>query len=216
MRASWNAKSYDLTERCLPENIDLSTPTLREYAEYLLNTQRRAQGVFTWKQLLHLKNGKDLRQMMQTVLNEQVDAGIISILTTPEGQTVYADRASLEQEIIFEPQLKILSPFDHLVIHRDRLSTLFKFDYRLECYVPALKREFGYFCLPLLYGDDFVGRIDCKVHRAEKRLEVLSLHLEPNKIVDLDAFIFALRQEMQRFMQFNQCISFNDEVFKAP
>ena len=164
--------------------------------------------------LLHLKNGKDLRQMMQTVLNEQVDAGIISILTTPEGQIIYADRVSLEQELIFQPQLKILSPFGHLVIHRDRLSTLFKFDYRLESYVPALKREFGYFRLPLLYGDDFVGRIDCKVHRAEKRLEVLSLYLEPNKIVDLDAFIFELRQEIQRFMQFNQCISFNDEIFK--
>lgn len=208
-------KSYDLTERCLPDNIDLSTPTLREYAQYLFNTQLRAQGVFTWKQLLHLKGGKDLRQMMQTVLNEQVDAGIVSILTTPDGQTVYVDHVGLGQELIIQPHLKILSPFDNLVIHRDRLSTLFQFDYRMECYVPALKREFGYFCLPILYGDEIVGRMDCKVQRAEKRLEVLSLHLEENKIADQDAFLLALKQEIQRFMQFNQCLFFNDNLFQT-
>ena len=48
-------KVYDLTERCLPPNLDLSTPTLREYAIYLLETTLRAHGVFTLKQLLHLR-----------------------------------------------------------------------------------------------------------------------------------------------------------------
>ncbi|MFL1454263.1 DNA glycosylase AlkZ-like family protein [Marinobacter sp. GN3S48] len=58
----------------------------------------------------------------------------------------------------------ILSPFDNSVIQRERLKALFQYDYQLECYVPAAKRQYGYFCLPLLYRDEFIGRMDCKAH----------------------------------------------------
>jgi uncharacterized protein YcaQ len=100
--------------------------------------------------------------------------------------------------------VKVLSPFDNLVIHRERLSSLFKFDYRIECYVAAPKRQFGYFCLPVLYGDSLVARVDCKAHRGEQRLEVLSLHLEDGAL-DEDQFFPALGQELQRFAEFNKC-----------
>lgn len=199
-------KIFDLTERCLPEGIDLSTPTLHEYAHYLLNMNIRAHGVFTWKQLLHLK-GKALREVMHTVLNEHIDAGLVKVLKLENGKTIYAASAVLEHEPIIQAQLKILSPFDNLVIHRERLSSLFDFDYRIECYVPAAKRQYGYFCLPLLYADRFVGRIDCKVHRREKRLEVIRLHLEDPNMQDREAFINALELELQHFAVFNQCTS---------
>ncbi|ENX23057.1 hypothetical protein F892_02300 [Acinetobacter vivianii] len=199
-------KVFDLTERCLPQGIDLSTPTLHEYAHYLLNMNIRAHGVFTWKQLLHLK-GKALREVMRTVLDEHIDAGLVKVLKLENGQTIYAASAILDHKPVIQAQLKILSPFDNLVIHRERLSTLFDFDYRIECYVPAAKRQYGYFCLPLLYADRFVGRIDCKVHRSEKRLEVICLHLEDPKMQDREAFIQALEIELQRFAVFNQCTS---------
>lgn len=198
-------KVYDLTERCIPTGIDLSTPTLAEYAQYLFDTTLRAHGVFTWKQLIHLKKGPNLREAMRKVLNEQIDAGTIQALKTMDGQTVYADMAALDQMLAVEPEVKILSPFDNLVIHRDRLSTLFGFDYRIECYVPAPKRVFGYFCLPILFGDHLVGRMDCKVHRAEKRFEVLSLHLEDKNMRNQDIFFSKLRAEIERFAAFNQC-----------
>lgn len=90
------------------------------------------------------------------------------------------------------------------LIHRERLNSLFEFDYRIECYVTASKRVFGYFCLPILYGDRFVGRIDCKAHRADQRFEVLSLHLEDGPL-DRDQLFSALSDELQRFADFNQC-----------
>ncbi|MGZ3207117.1 winged helix-turn-helix domain-containing protein [Acinetobacter baumannii] len=158
-------KVYDLTERCLPENIDLSLPTLYEYAQYLFNNTLRAHGAFTWKQL-------------------DTDFG-----------------------------LKILSPFDNSLIHRDRLTSLFEFDYRIECYVPAAKRVFGYFCLPILYQNELVGRIDCKAHRTVKELEVISLHLEKT-VKDKEHFFFELDQELKRFAAFNQCSTVNDKVVK--
>jgi len=198
-------KTYDLAERCLPEGIDMSTPTVKEYAAFLYDTTLRTHGVFTLKQLLHLKTGKPLRDAMHEVLDERVDAGLITALNTDKSSTLYADINALEQaETANSSTVKVLSPFDNVLIHRDRLSTLFDFDYRIECYVPKAKRQFGYFCLPILFADTFVARIDCKAHRAEQRLEVISLHLQDISL-DRELFFPALTAELQRFADFNKC-----------
>lgn len=197
-------KTYDLAERCLPEGVNLSVPTLNEYAAYLFDTTLRAHGVFTWKQLLHLKTGKPLRDAMRKILDERLESGVVIAQGNSDGSTTYVDINALEQTPVIEGVLKVLSPFDNMVIHRDRLRLLFKFDYRIECYVTESKRVFGYFCLPILYDNKFVGRIDCKAHRAEKRFEVLSLHLE-NGPLDRSLFFPALSDELQRFADFNKC-----------
>ncbi|AVZ05347.1 MULTISPECIES: winged helix-turn-helix domain-containing protein [Acinetobacter] len=205
-------KVFDLTERCLPENIDLSMPTLYEYAQYLFNNTLRAHGAFTWKQLVHLKKN-DLKETMRVVLKEHIDAGVVSAIKLAKGQMLYVEVAALEQKFNTEFGLKILSPFDNSLIHRDRLASLFEFDYRIECYVPAAKRVYGYFCLPILYQDELVGRLDCKAHRSIKELEVISLHLEKT-IKDKEHFSFELEQELKRFTAFNQCLTVNDKVIK--
>lgn len=205
-------KVYDLTERCLPENIDLSIPTLCEYAQYLFNNTLRAHGAFTWKQLVHLKKN-DLKETMRIILKEHIDAGVISAIKLENGQTLYVDVAAIEQKVSTDFGLKILSPFDNSLIHRDRLASLFEFDYRIECYVPAAKRVYGYFCLPILYQDELVGRVDCKAHRSIKELEVISLHLEKT-VKNKELFFFELEQELKHFAAFNQCSTINDEVIK--
>ncbi|OTU43135.1 hypothetical protein CAT37_12330 [Acinetobacter pittii] len=205
-------KVFDLTERYLPENIDLSMPTLYEYAQYLFNNTLRAHGAFTWKQLVHLKKN-DLKETMRVVLKEHIDAGVVSAIKLENGQTLYVDVAAMEQKVSTDFGLKILSPFDNSLIHRDRLASLFEFDYRIECYVPAAKRVYGYFCLPILYQDELVGRVDCKAHRSIKELEVISLHLEKT-IKNKELFFFELEQELKRFAAFNQCSTINDKVIK--
>lgn len=200
-------KVYDLTERCLPQNIDLSMPTLREYAIYLLETTIKAHGVFTLKQLLHLRTGKSLQDMMREVLSEYISSGVVSAISNIGRTTIYVDNKALElgeSTVKTNAQIKILSPFDNLVIHRERLSLLFNFDYRIECYTAAAKRVFGYFCLPVLYGNTFIGRVDCKAHRAEQRFEVIKLHLE-NDELDQKQLLPLLRNELQRFADFNKC-----------
>lgn len=205
-------KVFDLTERCLPENIDLSMPTLYEYAQYLFNNTLRAHGAFTWKQLVHLKKN-DLKETMRVVLKEQIDTGVVSAIKLENGQTLYVDVAAIEQKVSTDFGLKILSPFDNSLIHRDRLASLFEFDYRIECYVPAAKRVYGYFCLPILYQDELVGRVDCKAHRSIKELEVISLHLEKT-VKNKELFFFELEQELKSFAAFNQCSTINDKVIK--
>ena len=97
-----------------------------------------------------------------------------------------------------------MSVFDNAVIQRDRLSSLFGFDYQIECYVPAAKRRYGYFSLPLLYRDHFVGRMDAKAHRQTGVLEIRQLHLDDHPF-DTDAVIDALVKALDEFRVFQGC-----------
>ena len=72
----------------------------------------------------------------------------------------------------------LLSPFDSLLWHRGRAKALFGFDYKIEVYVPAPKRVYGYYVLPILHDGRLIGRLDPKNHRAEKRLEVRAVHFD--------------------------------------
>jgi uncharacterized protein len=72
----------------------------------------------------------------------------------------------------------LLSPFDPLIWDRARLREMFDFDYTIECYVPAGKRKYGYYVLPILHRGHLVGRLDAKAHRAEGVFEVKAIFLE--------------------------------------
>ena len=76
-------------------------------------------------------------------------------------------------------RLRILNPFDPVIRDRKRLKHLFNFDYRIEIFVPAPQRTFGYYVFPLLEGDRMIGRLDMKAERADDVLQVGALWPEP-------------------------------------
>ncbi|MGC0268429.1 winged helix-turn-helix domain-containing protein [Glutamicibacter soli] len=78
-----------------------------------------------------------------------------------------------------QPDLRLLSPFDSMVFNRRRLERFFGFEYRVEIYVPQAKRRYGYYVFPMLYGEDFVGRVDLKADRKNGVLQAKSVHYEP-------------------------------------
>ncbi len=120
--------------------------------------------------------------------------------------TYYVLPASLEllRKPLRRSKLKILSPFDNLLIQRKRIQRLFDFDYLLECYVSQPKRQFGYFSLPILWGWNLVARMDCKAERKIALLHIHHLVLEP-RLSRLDEFIVALCKELRSFLTFNTC-----------
>ncbi|GLQ96281.1 winged helix-turn-helix domain-containing protein [Dyella mobilis] len=95
---------------------------------------------------------------------------------------VHRDHASLLDEArrgrLRATHTALLSPFDPLVWDRVRLREMFDFDYSIECYLPAAKRKYGYYVLPLLHRGRLIGRLDAKAHRAEGEFEVKALFLE--------------------------------------
>jgi uncharacterized protein YcaQ len=79
----------------------------------------------------------------------------------------------------FAGRTAALSPFDRLIHDRRRLLELFGFDYVLEIYVPPAKRRWGYYVMPVLDGDRFIGRFDAKADRESSTLNVPVIHMEP-------------------------------------
>ena len=88
----------------------------------------------------------------------------------------------------------LVSPFDQLMWERDRISRVFGFDYKIEIYVPEPERRYGYYCLPFLLGDRYVGRVDLKSDRREGRLLVQAAWAEDG--VDHDEVATALATEL--------------------
>jgi len=201
-------KVYDLTERILPAHAITHEPDHRELASYLLRTTLRSYGFATQKSVTYLRAGSALRVALKTELEDAVAAQRLVAFKLPTGETAYGDPEVLDTRAASTAaRVKILSPFDNAIIQRDRNIAVFDFDYQIECYVTEQKRKFGYFCLPLLYRDHFVGRADCKAHRKTGVFEVKSLHVE-HADLDVDSaaeFAVALHEAMAEFARFNGC-----------
>jgi uncharacterized protein YcaQ len=99
----------------------------------------------------------------------------------------------------WQPRTELLSPFDNLICDRQRTQLLFNFNYRMEIYVPKAKRQYGYYVLPILHGDRFVGRLDPRLDRARKRLHVQSVYAEPDAPAEAGPAIAAAIQRLATF-----------------
>lgn len=179
-------KLYVLPEQLLPPDVNQQEPTVDEMAAYLLDNAMRAHGVFTLGQLLHLRTGKPLRNAMRELLQARLEQGSVHRLDDSAHPDTYAVVAKpLAERLPHEDaEVRLLSPFDNAVIHRERLAQMFHFEYRLESYVPAAQRKYGYFCLPILWQGEFVGRIDCKADRRAVRFHVHNQYLEQGWVPD--------------------------------
>lgn len=94
----------------------------------------------------------------------------------------------------------LLSPFDRLVFDRLRLAELFEFDYQLEMYKPAAERRWGYYALPILYGDRLVGKLDAAADRKEGALVVHALHEDEPFSPDVAAAVQAEIEDLARWL----------------
>lgn len=198
-------KTYDLTENVLPKLINTTLPTDLEFSEYLVKTYLNAYGFTTVKQITHLKTGELIRKNVDTVLKSMLEEGTIKQVNIENRPSVFVNKNLLEKSLnITNSDIRILSPFDNSIIHRDRVKHFFDFDYKIECYTPKEKRQYGYFCLPILFGDTFIGRVDCKAHRKEKEFEIIHLHIE-NTNIDIDLWIKPFVEIIKSFATFNRC-----------
>ena len=200
-------KMYDLTERVLPKSISTAEPAPIEFAEYLIKTYLRAYGFTTVKQITHLRTGNVLKANVNKALQSMMEEGTLSKVDVEGLPPVFIQNNLLEKTFNSTPShVRLLSPFDNSIIHRDRIKQIFNFDFRLECYTPKEKRQYGYFCLPILFGDQFIGRVDCKTHRKDKKFELIHLFIE-NTDISTEVWLEPFIEEVKRFAAFNGCES---------
>lgn len=210
-------KIYDLPERILPQDIDTRMPSAEEWADYLLDTMLNAAGLAGFAEITYLRSTQNRAlhppawmHAVQTRLTERLADGEITELKL-DGQPHFAKTASLNAlpARLGQRPVTILSPFDNLIIQRKRTKKLFDFDYQLECYVPAPKRRFGYFSLPLLQKGRLIGQTDLKADRARGVLQVRQLHLLPRHMQQKDAVLDAL----QDFARWHGCEGLEIDIF---
>ena len=196
-------KVYDLTERVLPVGIDITPPDSEESTRFLIVRYLQANGLGLPSEIAYLL--KNTKPLISNTLQEMVLSGEVLQVSAGD-KNYYALPASLEllNKPLARSKLKILSPFDNLVIQRGRIKALFGFDYLLECYVPASKRQYGYFSLPILWDGKLVARMDCKTERKKSLLHIHHLALEP-ELKKIDDFCLALYKELTAFLIFNNC-----------
>lgn len=196
-------KVYDLSERVLPDETDTSMPGEEEYARFLIRRYLQANGLGQIGEMVYLL--KNTRGIVSSAIQEMCLSGEL-LQVGVNGVIYFALPGAFEllNNSLSRSKLKILSPFDNLLIQRKRTLELFNFDYQLECYVPRSKRKFGYFTLPVLWGGKLVARMDCKAERKESVLHIYTLVLEAS-LRNRDEFARALAKELLLFLKFNDC-----------
>jgi uncharacterized protein YcaQ len=201
-------KVYDLPGKIIPPSVDLTRPTDREAAAFHVRRALRALGIARLPELHYLQDAGRASEG-RAALAKLVKAGNAVELRITEHPDipVFALREALEWAAPMEQALvRFLSPFDNLTIQRKRLKWLFDFDYTVEIYVPAAKRKYGYFVLPVLWGDRMIARMDAKANRPTRELLIHNLVFEPScTAADWKAAKPSFLEAVRRFADFQQC-----------
>jgi uncharacterized protein YcaQ len=198
-------KVFDLTERVIPSAIDISVPTDSEYMQYLIVRSLRSYGIATIDEMAYLQK-KPIKDLLRAEADKMFENKQICLVKVSGNSNLYYALKSAIKDFdktstVKTSQVNIFSPFDNLLIQRKRLSEIFGMEYNLECYVPAPKRKYGYFSLPIFKGTKPFCRIDCKVDRKKRSFTILSIHYEgKSKIIDSK-----LMNKLKEFAIFNQC-----------
>jgi uncharacterized protein YcaQ len=170
------ARVYDLTERVIPsEHLNAHTPSPNNAVRELLQISAKALGIGTARDIADYYRIRP--QIASKPLRElEEDGQLLKVSVEGWKETAYIHCDTAVNDTA--EAIALLSPFDSLIWKRDRAERLFGFRYRIEIYVPQPARQFGYYVMPFLMGDQLVARVDLKADRQKSTLMVQSAHLE--------------------------------------
>lgn len=179
-------KRYDLAERILPGLAEIEPPSAAEFRRWHIRQSLHAMGAATEldlsRYLTFPRFAPGQRRASLKALLEAGEAIEVAVEGRPGRWFALAEDlpalATAARRRRVARGTALLAPFDSFLWHRDRTHRLFGFDYRIEVYTPSQQRTHGYYTLPILHDGKIVGRLDAKTHRAERWLEVRSVHFE--------------------------------------
>lgn len=211
-------KFYDVTERVLPNHIDSEPMNDEEAAKFIVDSSLGSLGLGCYDDIRTYHNKLPSQELwgsrkdqIEMHLDQRVSEGDLEevsinglderyfVLSSNVARLESGSELSLESEPV-----KLLTPFDNILRERAFAKRIWDFDYKIECYVPARDRVYGYFVLPILDKNKLAGRLDAKAHRREGVLEVKSLYLENDALHSTEGKE-RLQKGIVHFAKFHKC-----------
>ena len=208
-------KYYDLARKYIPAAVLEAENPCRDEDDFLSwRVLRRIGAVgLLWDRNSTAFLGIPLNAAgRKAILSRLTDEGAVCPVTVEGIKSPFyylAEDDPLMRNIIdgnadLKPRMSFMAPLDPLLWDKSLVSSLWDFQYAWEIYTPASKRKYGYYTLPILYGDRFVGRIDAAADRKEQVLRVKGLWWEPG-IRQTKKLEAELERTLNRFCRFNDC-----------
>lgn len=207
-------KYYDLASNCIPARILSAPDPCPDELEHLKWRVRRRVGSVglmwnrasdAWLNIPGLKSESRALAFAELEKEGVITRWQVEGLKDPLF-SLSEDAPSIEA-IIREPLRKkrceFIAPLDNLLWDRKLIQALFGFDYKWEIYTPEAERKYGYYVLPILYGDRFVGRVEVLNGRREQALKLKNLWMEEG-VRPTKTFLEALDRCLRRFARFHQ------------
>jgi uncharacterized protein YcaQ len=206
-RRDGNLRYYDLLERLLPADVLAQEVPEREQLRHKLLSRYRAHGLLgpggaggTFARIANPPERNELRK-------ELVELGA---LVPVDVEGVRGKRLVLAEELALlqappepTPSVAFIAPFDSLLWDTALLASLFDFEFVWEGFFPPAKRRWGWYVLPILFGDRFVGRIEPRIDRDESRVEFLNVWWEERFTpARADGFVDGMRDALRAYLRF--------------
>ena len=211
-RREGNRRHYDLIERLVPPELLAVTESEEDGMRRRLLSRFRATGMTTptgtQSEVMYSAGAVADRVRRTAELVDEGELLPIEVEGLKGPRYIIAEEESLLEATedlgsLPPPSVAFLAPLDPIVWDRRLLRTLWGFDYLWEVYVPEAKRRWGYYVLPILYGDRLVGRIEPRIDRKAKALTILGIWFE-DAFAPLDdpRFVGALREAIEAYRSF--------------
>jgi uncharacterized protein YcaQ len=201
-----NFRKWDLIERFLPESTPRETIDAEEATYRAAQRAVKSLGIAKGRKDINFAFTRGRYHNLPQVMKRLVSEGKLLPVQVGDWKgdwLMHADDLPLLEKIEsgdWQGKTTVLSPFDSLICNRDRTHLLWDFFYRIEIYVPANKREFGYYVLPILHEDKLIGRMDMEMNRKTKTLHILSSYAQPNATAEQVTPIRAAIQDFANWL----------------
>lgn len=173
-------KYYDLTEKVIPADILANDISDKDQIAWLCDQALSRLSVATHKEIKQFWEGADIKEV-----RAWADKNPLIPIKWQQHDGSWAEafaHQDIEKRLIDLPKpssrMRIINPFDPTIRDRDRIKNMFGFDYKIEIFVPAAKRKWGYYVYPLIEADKFVGRIELKADRKKGVMTIVNFWQE--------------------------------------
>jgi uncharacterized protein YcaQ len=209
-RRDGNRRYYDLIERLVPAALLEQHADMHEQHRHRLLSRHRGVGLMAVGGASELVSGTGSAAERAQLTERLVADGVllpVAVEGLREVRYLLVEELPLVETAAVlgdqAPSVSFLAPLDPFLWDRRLVKTLFGFDYTWEVYTPAAKRRFGYYALPILFGDRLIGRIEPRLTRASRILRIAGIWFEDGfGPMEEPGFVPALAHTLEAYRRF--------------